>query len=169
MSLPQYSIASADFRRGANPIRLVADFRPPPRRGRKETPIPASTLSPSSQTPVATGSDADPLGVAGGKIWAANFCRYVLEVIEGARPLTQLSRWIRPDLYRALQLRLSWEGALGARRIGPVRVLRVRSRACGEGAQEASVVSHDGKNARAAALRIEAFRGRWMVTRLEIA
>lgn len=99
--------------------------------------------------------------------WCGTMVRTCVEVLLGARPAAQLSRWLTSDLFEGLTRRASVGTTLPttARR---VQVLRVHTYAVDEVRHEASVVIHDGRRVRAAAIRIEVHRGRWRVTALEI-
>ena len=99
----------------------------------------------------------------------------VIEVLAGTRPVTQLVRWLAPDVYIGLQRR----AVLGARtqrrdrtlgsgavRRPVVRGVRVCSPA--DGVAEASAVVLDRGRVRAVAVRLEGLDGRWRATALEI-
>ena len=103
--------------------------------------------------------------------WAAALARVCVEALLGARPATQLERWLTPELYDAVRRR----AGLAIRVHGPARAQtppRVVSHhaqvALDQRSAEVSVVLHDGTKVRAVALRLEAFRGRWRVGALEI-
>ncbi|MFV0252333.1 MAG: Rv3235 family protein [Beutenbergiaceae bacterium] len=99
--------------------------------------------------------------------WSGALVRTCVEVLLGSRAPAQLTRWLTADLY----LSLSQQAAMGrghgadARR---VVILRVHDYAVDEGHHESAVVLHDGRRVRAAALRIESYRGRWRASALEI-
>lgn len=99
--------------------------------------------------------------------WCGTLVRTCVEVLLGSRPPAQLARWLTPDLYSSLSRRASIVHALPT---APkrVRVLRVHTCTLEDGVHEASVVLHDGHRVRAAAIRIELYRGRWRATALEI-
>ena len=92
-----------------------------------------------------------------------------VEGLRGARPLAQLVRWVSPEVYEELTLRAELvlvagvptpTGRAGIRRI---RVCRIGARAA-----EATVIVDDGPRVRAVAVRLEAHRGRWRATALQI-
>lgn len=88
-----------------------------------------------------------------------------VEVLAGTRPLAQLVRWVSPQVYDALALRVE------QRAPGPARRAAVRrTRVCwvDERVVEATVVVHDGVRVRAAAVRLELRRGQWRATVLQI-
>jgi Family of unknown function (DUF6459) len=99
--------------------------------------------------------------------WCGALVRTCVEVLLGARPPAQLARWLTGDLFGSLSRRaiVGQSQETTARR---VRVVRVHTCAVDEARHEASVVFHDGRRIRAAAIRIEVYRGRWRATALEI-
>ncbi len=101
--------------------------------------------------------------------WGAVVARTAIECLLGLRPVQQLSRWLDEPIYRALSRR----AGLAARVLGPSRgrIASVRSQRAewsDEHTVEVSTVLHDGQRCRAAALRLERYHGRWLVTALEI-
>lgn len=100
--------------------------------------------------------------------WAAGLARGVVEILLGLRPLPQLRRWVVPGLYEELGAVVPL--AAGARiRAGSCRVLSARACEVRSGAVEVSVVVATGSRARAVAVRLEEFRGRWLATALDVA
>lgn len=99
--------------------------------------------------------------------WCGALVRTCVEVLLGARPPAQLARWLTEDLYVSLSRRAVVGQSLpvSARR---VTVMRVHTCELPGARHEASVVLHDGRRVRAAAIRIEVYRGRWRATALEI-
>jgi hypothetical protein len=90
-----------------------------------------------------------------------------VEVLGGARPVGQLLRWVTPELHERLTDARAARGPL----TGPVRRAAARrATVCrvSEEVAEATVVVHDGRTVRAAALRLEVHRRRWRATVLEI-
>ncbi|MHA7134580.1 Rv3235 family protein [Oerskovia turbata] len=96
--------------------------------------------------------------------------RAAVEVLRGERPVSQLQRWLAPDVFDALGRRAlllqETTGAVVAAR--PVAIRRARLVRLGESTAEATVVLEDMDRVRAAALRLEARRGVWRVVVLEI-
>lgn len=127
----------------------------------EDTPEPTA-LAPRHAAP--TGELPDP------RTWSALLARAAVEVLVGIRPATQLARWLTTDLYEAVTRR----AGLAIRILGRPRqarrtiIQRARVQEVRAGVQEAAVVVHDGTRTRGVALRLEARRGRWMVTALEI-
>lgn len=113
--------------------------------------------------PVQTPAPApmpDPHRLAGSVVLAA------VECLAGGRPVLQLARWVSPSVYESLSRRCPPPtGRPPARR--PTVRAAVVSRLSVTVA-EASVVLHDGDRVRAAAVRLEAHRGAWRVTVLQI-
>lgn|SRR5690625_2329692 len=96
-----------------------------------------------------------------------NVARAAQEVINGARPLTQLVRWLTSDTYEAIRKRMSVQArsARPARRtvtITSCHVCRVN-----HDTVEGTVILSDGGRVRAAVVRLEAFRGRWRASYLQ--
>ncbi|MCL3862663.1 Rv3235 family protein [Actinotalea sp. K2] len=91
-----------------------------------------------------------------------------VEALNGTRPLAQLTRWVSPQVYEALAEQIRSTGTRQGRTlrratVRPAHLCRVSPRVA-----EAGVVVHDGSRARAAAIRVEAHRGSWRATVLQI-
>ena len=139
-----------DMRRDM-PTPLVLDFE--------------ERLKPDPARPIAR----DTLPDAG--TWAANLTRGIIEVLLGRRPIMQLRRWVVPGLYDQIDATdFDPGGALPARRTSPApcRVMSVSTCAIKPGTGETTVVFAVCGRIRAAALRLEDFRGRWLATALDI-
>jgi hypothetical protein len=91
-----------------------------------------------------------------------------VEGLRGVRPLAQLTRWVSPEVYEALQLRAELVQRAGRAPSARAGIRRIRLFRLGEEAAEASVVVDDGPRVRAVAIRLEAHRGRWRAVALEI-
>lgn len=90
-----------------------------------------------------------------------------VEVLAGTRPLSQLVRWLTPELYEHLADARAAQGPpTGTVRRASAR----RATVCrlSDQVAEATVVVHDGRKVRAAAIRLEVHRRRWRATVLEI-
>lgn len=133
-------------------------------------PAEARTGRKSGETPTRPPAPApvempDPLHSAATIVTAAG------EVLTGHRPVDQLARWTTPELFEAIARR----AGLARRLLGPdpqpdrMRARTVRTQQTAYGACEATVLLDDGSRVRAAAARLEAHRGRWILSRLEIA
>lgn len=112
------------------------------------------------------------------RVWAAQMARCGLEIIEGMRPLSQMTRWASPQAYRYLEQRRNaigskqkpQPGLIGGktRRVSPVRVLSAHSRATSATTHEAVVVLNDGQRTRAAALTLENHGNQWMIAAIRL-
>lgn len=101
--------------------------------------------------------------------WAAAVTQSAVEGLLGLRPVNQLSRWLAGPVYDQLTRR----AGLALRVCGPSRSPGVRIRSVvvspvDDVSREVSVTLHDGTRFRAAAMRLERYHGRWLVTALEI-
>jgi len=103
--------------------------------------------------------------------WAARLAQAVLEVVAGERPVTQLSPWVAPDIYRRLdrrhQLRtrltqLSKRRGRCAEQVRSVHVCHPTPDVA-----EISVVCSSDDRCRGLAIRLELRRGRWVCTELD--
>lgn len=100
--------------------------------------------------------------------WARRLIRVVLEVMDGSRPASQLTRWLSPEIHE----RVARRGTLARQRREPhrhapgVRALLTCEPADGV-AEVSAVVTHRGR-VRALALRLSGVDGRWLVTALEM-
>ncbi|HZK05416.1 MAG TPA: Rv3235 family protein [Actinomycetaceae bacterium] len=102
--------------------------------------------------------------------WGAAVARTAIECLLGFRPVQQLVRWLDEPVYEALVRRVGLSMREGTGK-GPRCITRVRSKhvqRVDEHTSEVSVVLHDGERCRCAALRLERYHGRWLVTALEI-
>ncbi|EFU82740.1 MULTISPECIES: Rv3235 family protein [Mobiluncus] len=111
------------------------------------------------------------------RVWAAQMARCGLEIIEGTRPLSQMTRWASPQAYRYLEQRRNaivskqkpQPGLTGkTRRVSPVRVLSAHSRATSATTHEAVIVLNDGQRTRAAALTLENHGEQWMIAAIRL-
>ncbi len=109
-----------------------------------------------------------------------------VEALHGTRPVQQLARLVAPQVYEQLAQRARVQqqvdrvngvtprpraGAAGAAKVRPrasTRIVNARIMRVSPIAAEASIVLQDGARARAAALRVEEFRGRWRVSALQL-
>lgn len=103
--------------------------------------------------------------------WVARLAPAILEVAAGERPPGQLTRWVTRDIRETLARRgaaaLRHPAGKGrAPQCRRVRSVRVTSPA--PGIVEASAVVIGAERARAVALRLEAVRGRWLATAVEL-
>ncbi|MDO4666036.1 MAG: Rv3235 family protein [Actinomycetaceae bacterium] len=108
--------------------------------------------------------------------WAAQVARGAVECLSGARPPAQMVRWLVPEIYRALNLRvqiLHHNQAL-AKTVSPSRIISSKvspTKFSEDGIPtvlEACVIVFDGVRPRAVAMQVSLRRGRWVATALEI-
>ncbi|WP_353065052.1 Rv3235 family protein [Arcanobacterium hippocoleae] len=95
---------------------------------------------------------------------------HIIDVLNGHRPAKHLQTWMTPPAYQALvrRSRLGMELAGGAAKCTAPKIRRVRIFQPTPNAAEAGVVLYDGRKVRAAALRFEAWKGRWHITEIEV-
>lgn len=99
-------------------------------------------------------------------VWSSNLVRAILDALGGRRDLSTVRRWIDPQLYRRLAARATSQPP-GEPTV-PVKIRTVRTCQLDATRIESAVIVEDQGHVRAAAIRLEAFRGRWRVTALEI-
>jgi hypothetical protein len=106
--------------------------------------------------------------------WATTFAQACVEVVLGARPVSQLVRWTTPEIHRELAYRAGVVARAGVHggdrgRRPPVRpqVENVRTCFVAEHAVEMCVRVRHGHRSRAIAGRLEQVNGRWQCTALE--
>ena len=116
-------------------------------------------VAPTSPPPPAAELP-DPKQVCGAVVLAA------VEALRSARPLAQLTRWVTSEVFEALARAATPATPNGNRARAVVRGVRICR--IGPDVAEGSVVIHDGPRVRAAAVRLEAHRGAWRVTALQI-
>jgi len=161
--------------RSATPSSRPPDTRPPAGPGRGAAPRwdpvrfrSATREAPAQESPPAPAQAPAPALPEPGQ-WAAVITQAAIEALLGVRPVQQLSRWLATPVYQALARRAGLAQRVGGTATSArVRVRSVRVSAVDDARTEACVTVHDGRRVRAAALRIELFRGRWLVTALEI-
>lgn len=101
--------------------------------------------------------------------WAASMAKASVECLLGLRPAPQLARWIDGPVYEVLARRAGLAARMrGNQRSLGARIVSAHVQERADGAVEATVSVHDGTRVRAAALLLEIFHGRWLVTSLEI-
>ncbi|MDU0349826.1 Rv3235 family protein [Actinomyces sp. MRS3W] len=91
------------------------------------------------------------------------------EVLCGQRPGDHLARWTTPELFEALVRRAGLAHRLLGRASTRLRPRSVHAQQPDHGTCEVTILLDDGTRVRAAAARLEAFRGRWVLAALEIA
>lgn len=104
--------------------------------------------------------------------WTAQLVQAVLEVLGRERPRQQLVRWLSPEVYAELSAHVASgpvrpaAGAAGGRARRTVSSLHLCEPV--DGVVEASAVVLGGTRARAMAVRLEGWDGRWRCTRLAL-
>lgn len=129
------------------------------------------------EAPVLRGADAvlvHPQTRREAHRWATTFVQACVEVVLGARPVSQLVRWTTPEIHRELAYRAGVVARAGVHgsdrtRRPPVRpqVENVRTAFVAEHAVEMCVRVRHGHRSRAIAGRLEHVNGRWQCTALE--
>ncbi len=106
-------------------------------------------------------------------VWAPQIARAIVEVAHGERPSAQLSKWVTKSQLSALAARgRSFIRHPAMRAQGSTsRLRRIRGVRCchvGPGIVEASAVIVGAQRSSAIAFRLQAYRGRWVVTAVEM-
>lgn len=122
----------------------------------------------SGATPIAR-ADSMPDPTA----WANQIARAIVEVAHGERPSAQLSKWVTKSQLSALAARgRSFARHPASRSQGSTsRLRRIRGVRCchvAPGIVEASAVIVGAQRSSAIAFRLQAYRGRWVVTAVEM-
>lgn len=118
------------------------------------------------QETTSSPAPSDPAGA-----WAAALSRMCVEALLGMRAATQLQRWLTPELYDAVARRAGLAVRILGRSVGSPRprIISHHAQTAEDGrSAEVCVILHDGAKVRAVALRLEAFRGRWRASAIEI-
>ncbi|MBU4215673.1 MAG: energy transducer TonB [Actinobacteria bacterium] len=120
-----------------------------------------TVLSHDEETPVPPTVDPARL--------ALSLAGALVEVVRGTRPTSQLARWLAPGVLAELRERTALTACGGHHvvLVRPSAVRRLMANASGS-AVEVSAAVDDGIRVRAVAFRLEAHRGGWRVTALEI-
>lgn len=121
---------------------------------------------------VVGSADAGQPELADPRRWVAQLARAVSEVLIGARPAAQLTRWVARDQLGRLAARAAARQrhpSSRGRTTPPPRTVRaVRLCPVAPGVIEASAVVIGGERAHAVALRLEAVEGRWLATVVDL-
>ena len=99
---------------------------------------------------------------------ATHVVHAAVEVLRGARPVTQLMRWLSPEVYEQLARRCEDRRTIRPARTMPPHVQRARISEPADGVAEVSLVVRDGARVRAVAVRLEGVDRRWRATALEM-
>jgi hypothetical protein len=142
-----------------------AAHRPPPTlRERIEVLRAVDTvLGPDEEGAIAPPPAADAARLA------LSLAGALVEVVRGTRPASQLARWLAPGVLAELRERTTLAASRGQRvaLVRPSAVRRLMANPSGP-AVEVSAAVDDGIRVRAVAFRLEAHRGGWRITALEI-
>ncbi|MFM1916826.1 MAG: hypothetical protein RJB01_341 [Actinomycetota bacterium] len=123
--------------------------------------------SAESDTELLAGSMPDP------KSWTAQIARAIYEVAHGERPPSQLHKWVtRPQVAKLAARGQSFRRHPATKSRGSTsRLRRIRGVRCcyvAPGLVEACAVIEGTTRSSAMALRLQAHRGRWIVTAVEM-
>ena len=101
---------------------------------------------------------------------ASVLTKAVAEVLLGTRPAQQVQTWLVEDVWHVVRRRASLgrRSPQGASLPSTVQVMRVHPCQVDERTCEVSVVFHDGRRVRAAALRLTLHRQRWRAAAIRI-
>ena len=94
---------------------------------------------------------------------AAMLTRALLEAMAGTRPLSQLAKWVTPEVLAVLQAAVVHRSP----RPAPTALRRVLVAEPTPGIAEVTAIVDRGPRAEALALRLEGLDGRWLVTALQ--
>lgn len=98
-------------------------------------------------------------------------CQATVEALAGMRPVQQLSRWLEAEVHRKVRIRT---GIMARQRTAelvqhtPLNFRHIRTSRITATVWEVSVVFSDQQRTRACALRLQAHRGKWRVTAMEL-
>lgn len=137
--------------------------------GLPATPPPARHLR--LVAPLSEPDDPGHAGLPSPAPWVARLAPAILEVAAGERPAGQLTRWVTHDIRETLARRgaAALRHPAGKGRAPSCRRVRsVRVTSPAPGVVEASAVVIGPVRARAVAIRLEAVRGRWLATAVEL-
>ena len=107
--------------------------------------------------------DAQPtsrLDLPSAKQWSMRLVHGLVEVINGIRPATQLTRWLTPDVMRQVQ------GHVISSAMPRLAVRSIHVHETDDGVAEVSAVFGTPNRSFALALRLEGLDGRWRATTL---
>jgi hypothetical protein len=100
--------------------------------------------------------------------WTAQLVQAVIEVLGHERPRQQLVRWLSPEVYADLSAHVLAAAPRGPGQRPRRTVSSIHLSEPADGVIEASAVVLGGRRARALALRLEGWDGRWRCTRLAL-
>lgn len=102
-----------------------------------------------------------------------NLARSVFEALAGVREVEQVARWVSPDTFSHLLRRAQHAARARRLRDRPVKRPHITVRSClwqspRAGVVEATTIVDLGVRARAVAIRLEVYRGRWRAESISI-
>ena len=156
----------------ASPNQSVTASAPSPNRPRL-TAVTHDTVSETTAGGYALSRQLDDTGLPNPDALLRNLARSVVEIIAGVREVEQVARWVSPDVFSKVLQRAQHAKRSRALRGLAVRRPTVRARAClwqspRPGVVEGTVVVDIGARARAVAIRLESWRGRWRAERIHV-
>lgn len=129
--------------------------------------LPAIKKGPLLTPPPTIECCDDDCGLADPKEIAGTVVRAAQEVINGARPLKMLTRWLSTDAFDSVRKRVSVQARSASPSRRTVAITSCHVCRIDHDTVEGTVILSDGGRIRAAVIRLEAFRGRWRATYLQ--
>lgn len=132
--------------------------------------LPAEPPRPTHLHLVANDLDED-LELPDPASWTAMIAMSLLEALSGERPVGQLNRWLAKGIFEDLCARVDSARrhpagklrVVAQRKVSSVRVCHVRP-----GVVESCAVVNGTQRARSVAVRLEAVKGRWLATAINL-
>jgi hypothetical protein len=143
---------------------VATSLEPPPAQPALDLRPVADPLVVAAPADVTDQTDA---GLPDARAWSTALAVTLLEVLTTRRPSGQLSRWLSEEVLDHLAGRLPGRHRPAGPPV-PVTLRSVRVQYPRAGAAEVSVHARIGGRSVAMALRLEARRGRWLCTALEL-
>lgn len=162
------TVSPGDGAERSDPGGSLSALHQPPKRASSRAPAPRSEPRPFLTAPKRTGTAGlpDP-----GRL-ARHLALAAVEIIEGARPIEQLSAWISGPVARGLsvrrELREQRRVVYGDTRRNPHALGRVRVTHPCDGIVEAVVIVHSRARSIAVTVRLESIDRRWRATDLTV-
>lgn len=120
-----------------------------------------SYLSPRVTATKPTDFDVQPTGrkdLPPARDWSVRLVTALIEIVNGNRPLTQLIRWVTPDVMTALQFQI------GKNNFPKFAVRSINVHETDDGVAEVSAVFGSTSRSFALAMRLEGLDGKWRAT-----
>lgn len=90
--------------------------------------------------------------------WSMRLVQALIEIVNGVRPCTQLTRWVTPEVMAALQIQLTKKG------LPKFSVRSINVHETDDGVAEVSAVFGSQNRSFALAMRLEGLDGKWRAT-----